>query len=250
MNVTQAACRYHIAFDPRPPLGDVRKDMGTPWFKSHHLCSSCCSLSIQVLHIGNLLTLAFSLGCAFSPNTDALIVFRFLCEQSRKLLSVRMLSWFQPDYQQVHLPHAVEVLSEIYLRLTNGHPLWLCTPLDPLLVRMPYWSLYMPVAPDPIFRPCCGSYRWRLHRSNTWHQMGIHHHCQSVFIHFFVTWILIMLFSRLWCSFALWNSTSKRNICACYSPTSRQKIHGSGGICESPFPSSTKSQQHNELSMG
>ena len=103
----------------------------------HHLCSPRCSLPIQVLHIGNLLTLAFSLGCAFAPNTDALIGFRFLCEHSRRLISVRMLSWFQPDYQQVHLPHAVEVLSQIYFRLTNEHPLWLCTLLDPLLVRMP-----------------------------------------------------------------------------------------------------------------
>ncbi|KAH6917888.1 multidrug resistance protein 4 [Coprinopsis sp. MPI-PUGE-AT-0042] len=31
-----------------------------------------------VLHIGNLFTVAFSLGCAFAPNTGALIAFRFL----------------------------------------------------------------------------------------------------------------------------------------------------------------------------
>ncbi|KIM47070.1 hypothetical protein M413DRAFT_268955 [Hebeloma cylindrosporum] len=31
-----------------------------------------------VLHIGNLFTMAFSLGCAFAPNTGALIGFRFL----------------------------------------------------------------------------------------------------------------------------------------------------------------------------
>ena len=33
-----------------------------------------------VLHIGNLFTVAFSLGCAFAPNTNTLIAFRFLCE--------------------------------------------------------------------------------------------------------------------------------------------------------------------------
>ena len=104
---------------------------------------------------------------------------------------------------------------------------------------------------DPIFRPRCGSYRWRLHRSSDWHQMGIHHHCQSVFIQFFMTWILIfVLFSHLWCCFALRDSTPKRNICACYSPTSRQKIRESEGICESTSPSSPRPQQHNELSMG
>lgn len=107
--------------------------MGT----SCHLCLSCFSLAIQVFHIGNLLTLAFSLGCAFAPNTDALIGFRFLCEHSTRLLSLLMLSWLQQDYQQVHPSHAVKVLSEIYLRLTNEHPLWRCTLLDPLLVQMP-----------------------------------------------------------------------------------------------------------------
>jgi MFS family permease len=32
----------------------------------------------KVLHLGNLLFLAFNLGCALSPNTVSLIVFRFL----------------------------------------------------------------------------------------------------------------------------------------------------------------------------
>lgn len=46
-----------------------------------------CSFSIQVLHLSNLFTLAFSLGCAFSPNTGALIAFRFLCECSLSTLN-------------------------------------------------------------------------------------------------------------------------------------------------------------------
>ena len=108
-------------------------------------------------------------------------------------------------------------------------------------------------APDPIFRPRCGSYHWRLHRSNGWHQMGIHHQCQSVFIHFsWLEFLIFMLLSRLWCCCALWNSTPKRNICTCYSPTSRQKIRRSGGFSESTSPSSTRPQhaRHDELSMG
>ena len=36
-------------------------------------------LYFQVLHIGNLTLIAFSLGCAFAPNTGALIGLRFLC---------------------------------------------------------------------------------------------------------------------------------------------------------------------------
>jgi len=53
----------------------------------------------------------------------------------------------------------------------------------------PFWC-ELPVGaftctPDPISRsrrwPCC----WRLHHPENWSQMGIHHHCQSVFIHFF-----------------------------------------------------------------
>ncbi len=34
---------------------------------------------MQVLHIGNLLFLAFSFGCAYSPTTGSLIGFRVLC---------------------------------------------------------------------------------------------------------------------------------------------------------------------------
>lgn len=36
----------------------------------------------KVLHIANLFTMAFSLGCAFSPDVGSLIAFRFLCTQS------------------------------------------------------------------------------------------------------------------------------------------------------------------------
>lgn len=35
---------------------------------------------IQVLHISNLSSLGFSLGCAFSPNTGTLLAFRVLCK--------------------------------------------------------------------------------------------------------------------------------------------------------------------------
>jgi len=38
-----------------------------------------CPFPVQVLHISNLFTLAFSLGCAFAPNAGALIGF---CECS------------------------------------------------------------------------------------------------------------------------------------------------------------------------
>jgi len=38
----------------------------------------CDSDSSQVLHIGNLFLLAFDLGCAFSPTTNALLGFRLL----------------------------------------------------------------------------------------------------------------------------------------------------------------------------
>ena len=82
--------------------------------------------------------MAFTLGCAFAPNTGALVGFRFLCEHSTRLFVLQMLSWLQPDYRQVHPPHAVGVVSEIYLRLMNEHSLCRCTLLHPLLVRMPY----------------------------------------------------------------------------------------------------------------
>ena len=35
--------------------------------------------AFKVLHISNLLTVGFSLGCAYAPTTGALIGFRFLC---------------------------------------------------------------------------------------------------------------------------------------------------------------------------
>jgi hypothetical protein len=36
----------------------------------------------QVLHIGNLIYLAFNLGCAFAPTAGSLIAFRFLGKTS------------------------------------------------------------------------------------------------------------------------------------------------------------------------
>lgn len=38
-------------------------------------------LNAQVFHIGNIFSLIFNLGCAFAPNTGALIGFRFLSKR-------------------------------------------------------------------------------------------------------------------------------------------------------------------------
>lgn len=38
--------------------------------------------SYQILHISNLLTMAFNLGCAFSPNTGSLLALRFVGRSS------------------------------------------------------------------------------------------------------------------------------------------------------------------------
>jgi len=37
-------------------------------------------VTTQLLHIGNILTLGFSLGCAYAPTTGTFIAFRFLSE--------------------------------------------------------------------------------------------------------------------------------------------------------------------------
>lgn len=37
---------------------------------------------LQVLHIGNIFSVAFNIGCAYAPNTNALIGLRFLCMSS------------------------------------------------------------------------------------------------------------------------------------------------------------------------
>jgi hypothetical protein len=100
--------------------------------------------SVQVLHVGNLVTLALSLGSAFAPNTGTLIGLRFLCEHSGSIFSLFFLwkfNWLQPDFQQVRPSHAVEVLSEICLPHTNEHLLCRCTLLDHFLVRTACWSL-------------------------------------------------------------------------------------------------------------
>jgi len=35
---------------------------------------------IQILHLGNIFSMVLALGCAFAPNTGALLAFRFLSE--------------------------------------------------------------------------------------------------------------------------------------------------------------------------
>jgi hypothetical protein len=58
-------------------MGASSNSQTTVSYSAYHWSSP-----VQVLHISNLFTLAFSLGCAFAPNTGALIGFRFLCECS------------------------------------------------------------------------------------------------------------------------------------------------------------------------
>lgn len=41
---------------------------------------SSLSHTPQLMHIGNILSLAFNLGCAYSPNIGTLIGLRFLCK--------------------------------------------------------------------------------------------------------------------------------------------------------------------------
>jgi hypothetical protein len=57
-------------------VGNVWSNLG------EHLLTSCKPsfiLSFQVLHIGNLTLIGFSLGCAFAPTTGVLIGLRFMC---------------------------------------------------------------------------------------------------------------------------------------------------------------------------
>ena len=46
------------------------------------LSSNISLHSHQVLHISNLVSLSFNLGCALAPNTGSFIVFRFLSASS------------------------------------------------------------------------------------------------------------------------------------------------------------------------
>ena len=57
----------------------------------------------QILHIGNLLTMGLSLGCAFAPTTGALIAFRFLCMLiSPGFFLKNSNTWMQLVYRGVH----------------------------------------------------------------------------------------------------------------------------------------------------
>ena len=45
-------------------------------------------MNSKVLHISNLFFLAFNLACAFAPNTNALIVFRFFGKEIISILEI------------------------------------------------------------------------------------------------------------------------------------------------------------------
>lgn len=57
---------------------------------NRHVFTYCTCTREKVFHIANIFTLAFSLGCAFSPNVGSLIVLRFLCTQ---LASLQPRDW-------------------------------------------------------------------------------------------------------------------------------------------------------------
>ena len=60
------------------PLSEI---YGRTWVSDPGLTSCTVnSFLVQILHIGNLLFLAFNLACAFAPNTGTLIGMRLLCE--------------------------------------------------------------------------------------------------------------------------------------------------------------------------
>ena len=68
-----------IAPLPRSSIGNVWKNLG------EHLSDLITNFffilipSSQLLHIGNICTLCFNVGCAYAPTTGALIGFRLLC---------------------------------------------------------------------------------------------------------------------------------------------------------------------------
>lgn len=66
--------------DPHKPLilAPLSEMYGRTWVRAHMPPPNIMLIAIQVLHIANVFSLAFNLGCAFAPNTGALIAFRFL----------------------------------------------------------------------------------------------------------------------------------------------------------------------------
>lgn len=59
-------------------LAPLSEMYGRTWVRAHVPPSIITLNFLQVLHIANIFSLAFNLGCAFAPNTGALIAFRFL----------------------------------------------------------------------------------------------------------------------------------------------------------------------------
>jgi len=80
-----------------------------------------------VLHIANIFTLGFNLGCAFAPTTRALIGLRFLSEPAIDWLHlISLLIYFtQPDFPEVHLwPLGWGPFATYFLKRTEPLP-WL-----------------------------------------------------------------------------------------------------------------------------
>jgi len=92
-------------------------------------------IHLEVLHIGNIFSVAFSLGCAFAPNAPTFIAFRFLCRLAsldRSLLSLNIMQRVSLEV----LPLLVVLdQSAIASHLATAHQPWRYTVSVLSLVR-------------------------------------------------------------------------------------------------------------------
>lgn len=81
-------------------------------------------IPLKVLHIGNIFTVAFSLGCAFAPNAPTLVAFRFLCMLVAFKGSFYRLTLIQRGFLEAPQLLAVLDQSATALHLVIVHQQW------------------------------------------------------------------------------------------------------------------------------
>ena len=86
--------------------------------------------SAQILHIGNIFTLFFSLGCAYSPTTGSLIAFRFLSAYTIFYIPIlsSLTSMHQLGFREVLQSPLEEAQSAISSPKEIVHQQWQFTP--------------------------------------------------------------------------------------------------------------------------
>ena len=130
----------------------------------------------QVLHISNVFSIGFSLGCAFAPTTSTLIALRFLGSFPSYRVPPVCSMILQPASQEALPSQSGVVPWVIFSQLVIARLRWLFIALVLLSVRCAR-MLRAVLTSYILHRACHWPDSWRIYRPDYWRQICFYCHC-------------------------------------------------------------------------